>query len=502
MAIEVRIGMESILNYKRLNYEVWYALAEFIDNSTQSFFANRPLLEERMASEEFDQRLTVRLAYDKSKGVLRISDNAMGMSSKDLERALQIARPPDDTSGRSEFGMGLKTAACWLGDRWTVRTSKLGEPFEVSVEFDVPQVASGATALEVKEIAQDPARHYTIVEISHMHSRLHQRTIGKIKTYLASLYRIDTREGDLDIFWDQQKLTYESSLVFLKLADGTEYKRDFKLEVSGKPVSGWVGVLYKGGRPKAGFATIRRGRVIQGQPGAYRPGLIFGQEGGGSNNLINQRLVGEVHLDAFEVSHTKNAILFQGDEEDELERKLAEMAGDYVAKAKVPRKNDPQGGPSTLEVDTAVSELRAEMESPGFLDLLQLMNVPPVDVIRASLEPLRASTSERTPTLNMLIGSLTCSVYLAEDASVNDPYYVADYGTDGSNDRILVLVNQNHPHWRQLQGSEGVLNFLRHCIYDAVAEWQCSRRTGSIEPDTVKQIKDQYLRLEMQELPE
>ena len=39
--MDVVIGPEIIRSYKRLSYTPWHALAEFIDNSTQSFFDNR-----------------------------------------------------------------------------------------------------------------------------------------------------------------------------------------------------------------------------------------------------------------------------------------------------------------------------------------------------------------------------------------------------------------------------------------------------------------------------
>ena len=56
-------------------------------------------------------------------------------------------------------------------------------------------------------------------------------------------------------------------------------------------------------------------------------------------------------------------------------------------------------------------------------------------------------------------------------------------------------MNVNHPHWKQLIASEGVLNYLRHCIYDAIAEWQARKRTSRIDPDTIKMFKDSLLRV-------
>ena len=54
----------------------------------------------------------------------------------------------------------------------------------------------------------------------------------------------------------------------------------------------------------------------------------------------------------------------------------------------------------------------------------------------------------------------------------------------------MIIVNTQHPHWTQLSGSEGVLNYLRHCTYDGVAEWQARRMSASLDPDTIKVLKD------------
>jgi len=36
---------------------------------------------------------------------------------------------------------------------------------------------------------------------------------------------------------------------------------------------------------------------------------------------------------------------------------------------------------------------------------------------------------------------------------------------------------------------------LRQCIYDSVAEWQARAKASTIDPDTVKLLKDRLLRV-------
>jgi hypothetical protein len=235
---------------------------------------------------------------------------------------------------------------------------------------------------------------------------------------------------------------------------------------------------------------LRRGRVVRGHPNAWRPEVIFGP--GGSNDLVNQRIVGEVHLDEFSVSHTKDDILWENDEEEQVERELRKVGADFysIVRSVGKGKGDTRG-PSAAEVQTATDELREEMQSKEFVDSINLTDAPPPEVVAAANAQLIAKASEYDPNLTLEIGDYICKIFISDEYSVNDPYYVHEITSDD----IVVVVNQNHPHWIELQGSEGVLNYLRHCVYDAIAEWQASTRTAAVRPETVRIFKDRLLRL-------
>jgi hypothetical protein len=76
--------------------------------------------------------------------------------------------------------MGMKTAACWFGDRWTVRTKKLGESEEYFIEVDVERVADGNNELPLTRTPKDTSAHYTIVEIHSLNRRLVGQTLKKV----------------------------------------------------------------------------------------------------------------------------------------------------------------------------------------------------------------------------------------------------------------------------------------------------------------------------------
>ena len=60
--------------FSRLNYKPWYAIAEFVDNSTQSFYTHQQELEDCGIID-----VEICVDYDDENDVLTIVDNAFGM---------------------------------------------------------------------------------------------------------------------------------------------------------------------------------------------------------------------------------------------------------------------------------------------------------------------------------------------------------------------------------------------------------------------------------------
>ncbi len=495
--IQLELGYQVIQSYKRLSYTPWHAIAELVDNSTQSYFDNQEELDEALT--ESPNKLFVGIVYEPADGgLLRVSDSAMGMSYDELVNALRVGFPPKNTSGRSKYGMGMKTASCWIGNKWTVRTKKLGETVEHNISVDVNKIASGENDLSHRGVqGKSRSEHYTIIEIKEHNQVFRGRTLGKIKDYLRSIYRQDLRRNSVTIEWQGNALEWcDKDFLFLEAPDGSIYKKDFKFTVNDKKVNGWVGVLSKGSRAKAGFSILNADRVVRGWPESWRPERIYGFQG--RNDLINQRLVGEIYLDGFEVSHTKDDILWHGDEQEEVEKLLEQECADFVAVAREFRKKDDDGGgPSDLEVQTAIDDLQKELSSPEFGDLFELEEVPPPEAVSQALQPLKQNVSKSKPDFHAELKAVSFEIlgYLMNDSSPNDPYVVVE-ATEES--RLMIIVNAQHPHWKQLEGSEGVLNYLRHCTYDGVAEWQARRKSTILDPNTIKILKDRMLRLPLE----
>jgi len=494
MTFQIQIGLDVISSYKRLAYTPWHAIAEFVDNSTQSYLDNRDLLDSQNAGEPIPLEISIIYEGNVRGGLLSIADNAMGMNESELNRALHVALPPENNSGRCRYGMGLKTAACWIGNNWSIKTKKFGERYEYFVEIDVAKIASGNSSLESKVIEKDLNQHYTIIEIRNHNRKFQGRTLGKIREFLGSMYREDFRAGYLDLKWQLASLTWNEFEDRILIArDGEKYKKGFDFIVNGKRVHGWVGILDRGSRADAGFSILHSGRVIKGWPDSWRPSSIYGQMQG-SNDLINQRLLGEIHLDAFEVSHTKDDILWLGDEEEIVEEKLLEFCNDYKSIAlSYRRRSDDERGPSDTEIAAAINEFQREITSPEMVDRIVIEEVPSEESVRTSLDALSFGiTCTHDPNFLVRIDSLSVKLYLVSDMSPQDYYVVTETHHPAE---VVVIINTAHPHWGHLSGSEGVLNYLRDCTYDAVAEWQARKKTSRIDPDTIKILKDRLLRV-------
>lgn len=491
--MQIQIGTEIINSYKRLSYTPWHAIAEFVDNSTQAYFDNKAVLDE--VYRENQEKLNVSIVYDRDLegGTLRISDNSIGMSLKELTDAMKIAVPTNNGYSRSRYGMGLKTAACWLGNYWVVRTKKLGETTEHEVTVDVKKIANGNVDLNhISRNNQPLDSHYTIIEIKNHNRKFYGQTLHKIKKFLSSMYREDIRNDLLQLEWQGETLLWEDPTLLIMELEGEEYKREFNFDVNGKNVYGWAGILEKGSRASAGFSIIVSGRVIKGWPDTWRPSSLFGQFQG-SNDLVNQRLIGEIHFDRFDVTHTKDDILWLDDEDEIVEKKLKESIGELAEFAKKYRKYEDERKPSETEVDVAVSEIQEELDSPEMADQIELEEIPAEEIIQFAKERIVESVKETNPIrIKAVLGSLTVSVYLVEDLSINDPYVTVE---SSINSEVIVIVNKQHPHWSQLKASEGVANYLRHCIYDAISEWKAMKQTSKLNPDTIKLIKDKLLRI-------
>lgn len=306
--IRPNVSMLSVLRY--LEYETWFALAEFVDNSIASFQKNEQKLKE-LHGEGF--QLEVNIEIDDPNNRIVIRDNAAGIEEENYSRAFRAAEIPADTSGLSEFGMGMKSASCWFSDCWTVRTTAIGEKTEKTIRFDMDKIFEDKIEeLEFSSKDVEKNNHYTVIELTNVNKIPRRKGIGKVKSHLTSIYREFIRNGTLVLKINNEIQKFrEPKILKVPLYSEPEsnpikWKRDIDFPIEdGLSVIGFVAIRDKGSTKEAGFALFRRGRVIEGSfDNGFRPQYIFGSP----NSYRYQRVFGELHLEGFDVSFTKKGI--------------------------------------------------------------------------------------------------------------------------------------------------------------------------------------------------
>jgi len=324
--VNIRPGVTILSVLKHLNYKPYYALAEFVDNSIDSYLKNETELRK---IEGDDYKLIVEIEFDNNNHRITIKDNAAGIQKSDYQRAFRTAELPPDNTRLSEFGMGMKSAACWFSNKWQAKSTALNENIERRVTFDITKIVEDKVQeLQIEKTAAKPNAHYTYITLFGIEKKMPVgRGLGKVKRHLASIYRDFFRKGVLDLYINGEKLSYEGPKILntpyyeTPNAESIEWKQkvdfDFGSNKEGTNLRahGFVGIMETMSVKDSGFALFRRGRVIEGSADidvGFRPAALSGSIG----SHRYKRLFGELHLEGFGVSHTKDG--FQWDDNMEV----------------------------------------------------------------------------------------------------------------------------------------------------------------------------------------
>src|SRR5207237_4414477 len=91
------------------------------------------------------------------------------------------------------------------------------------------------------------------------------------------------------------------------------WRTGFQVDFHDKKVTGWAAIMRKGSHAAAGFSVFRRRRLIEGSVGeTYKPHVISGNP----NSFASQRVIGEIFVEGFDVTHTKDGIQWHGYEDE------------------------------------------------------------------------------------------------------------------------------------------------------------------------------------------
>lgn len=384
--VSIRPGISILSILKHIEYDPWFALAEFVDNAIDSYLKN----EKRLKEVEGDNfQLEVKIEFNEVDKRITIKDNAAGIHRADYSRAFRAAEIPPDNSGLSEFGMGMKSAACWFSDNWCVRTSAIGENTEKIVSFDLNKIFyDKLEELDVTTKPQKENSHYTIIELTSINKMPIKKTKGKIKEHLASIYRDFTRQGTLKIYLDNEALEFKDPNIlnapfpYDSKTSPLYWRKEIDFDIDGGKmyVKGFVGLLESMESGKNGFALFRRGRVIEGScDEGFKPKEVMGEVG----SPEWKRIFGELHLEGFNVSFTKKGIKW----DENMEIFLELLKKDLVAASFIKQARDYRVNPPKAELKKA-----AEAVVKSTVDDIKNNVQPTITEIRSTPIPVNENT--------------------------------------------------------------------------------------------------------------
>lgn len=502
LSVNIRPEVDVYATYRRLSYRPWFAIAEFMDNSTQNYHEFRERLLRAYESEE-PSHLRIVVEYDDEQGSLTIRDNAHGMEIEELTRALVLNRPPPNTAGRSEFGMGLKTAACWFGRTWSIDTTRLGSRRALSATVHVLDLAKNKTEeIPIDERKAAKSDHFTQITIEGLYNPIRGMTIARIRDQLRSMYREDLRSREIEISWHGAPVSFEEAPILVEeLQRGRKRKWKKRIRFSVRTpdgdklaVDGWIAIRDPARQRDAGFVLLRRQRVIVGGPGAgYKPEEVFGQ----GNTFRSQRLIGELHLNDWPVTQAKDAFDWSGGLEEEFIQRLKAKCQEYMDYAESYRQ--PPKELTATEMQLAAQPTQEvfsnETFQAGIAEDLSLPD-PPKSAAAEKKDALKLKAVSHGPILfNLDVGTEEWAFRLHWQDQLSDAHWMeVSYPQD---DEIDIFLNTAHPFFAPYLGDPSALELIQKLVLSLALAERIARQVsndGRIAPGDFRNLMNRVLR--------
>jgi hypothetical protein len=501
MDVNIRPGVNILSVLGHLSYKHWYALGEFVDNAVNSGIERNWNRLQAMHAQGY--KLRVEIEIDKNDGGrIVIRDNAAGIASVDYQRAFRTAEIPLDRTGLSEFGMGMKSAGFWFTNTWTVRTKAIGEKRSGKIHFDLSQIMDdGLETLPVEEESARMEDHFTELILLRPAKMPVKKTIGKIKDHLTSIYRQFLKEGKLEIYYDGELLHYEEPKILVaanpREQSGKEvvWKKQVDIRLPGnKRIHGFVAIREEAKMAEAGLALFRRGRLILGSADeGYRPTSVFGQP----NSYRYQRVFGELHVEGFGVSHTKDAIQWEDLEEDFLVELRRQMDAEPLPLLRMAEEYRVRSRTTALSkaATTAVTSTAGVLMSATATIETQRHEVPTASAPPAELPIATETAGSKVIQLHFADQDWIVTIDLANDSGIEDWLSISQSNREARLRLLVIRVNLAHPFMERFSGSSGenIESLLRIAVSMAIAE-TVARDSNIKQAGTFRRHINQLLR--------
>lgn len=452
----------------QVNYTIPDAVGELIDNA----------VDERITGE----LLTVTLYLgQKQGGMIRVVDDGYGMNADMLANAMRMGFSEKQLGAIGKFGLGMKTACTNLGRSFEIISTRSEDTAAHRVLYDeVAFLAANRWEIEIEEIAK-PFEHGTVITITQPKVSIYGGVDDVVATYAGRVFRHFIEN-------DQIQIIVNDVPVAPAEWDLEDDKVEFTFEINGKHVHGWIG-FQRVFTPKGGYGLdlIRHSRVMKRH-----------EKIGFSTHQKNNKIVGEVFLDEFEVVNNKTDFVRDTDDwrqfEEEMKRLLIpvnqEVNRKYRGVLSVKDKT---------RIDDIQDKFQAAVRSEEFARSLDRQML--TDLIREELAPAEvekrdsrfghgkrdgqsgapidfedaARSRPRTPRETHEVLRRTRTRLL----EFNIEHVPVRYGSEssyktwdeeglGTNKRIVVKSNLDHPMFSHMNDT---ITWVKHNIAEAVAEF-------------------------------
>ena len=512
--VDVSPEMQLYKILQRQSYDIGTALAEFVDNSVQSFIDTRRAVPSIKGSEP---TLKVSIEISSTEKRITIEDNAGGINRGNFQRAIRMGhggKHSPEPESLSVYGIGMKSSAIWFSNQWKIETSAVGSGEKLTTTFDLEQLlASGNKSIEVESSPEDYNKHYTKITINDclrdLADRDNQFRDSVLPYLLETFYKfenvfIEIKHDDLVLRTTQATLDEPTPLVYPRVdkkgdaLSSTPFRWKKKLDFThaGKSVRGFIMIRETGSYPGPGIRLLRNRRVINGTEGGGRqnkPEVLLGT----SNKYASQRIYGEVHLNDFPVNFMKTGFDINMDSlyraiKTQISARPPDVIEDFIEQATCFRKKKATSDPRTKPGTEPEPETEAKTEAKPKRTRKGETNIPFSQELNDALQELKFKKLYR------LYESL-CHVSLIKDPvlayvgawALLDSLAAQMGKTDGKS-----FDSFYNSEISRLATGRGERNDYRHVIYDLHKKGNMNKHSPRYEAMEAQQLASDFPTIE------
>jgi len=461
----------------QVNYTIPDAVGELVDNE----------IDARIAGE----LLTIEVYVGKKEdGMIQVKGNGKGMDGEALAWALKLGYSSKGGSDIGQFGLGLKTASTNLGRRFEIVTVPIGAEKGYRVRYDEKAfLKKNKWEVEVAEVDK-PFEHGTVITITDPKVSIYGGVKDTISLALGRTFRHFLKGGQVEIYVNAAPvLPFEWDLQ-----EG--YSQEINFDINGKTVRGWFGLQKKASlKTGYGFELIRHNRIV----------LQHAKLGFNAHPKLAW-IVGELHLDEFQVVNNKTDFVRDTDDWRKLDEKMTELMRPLVEMANKKYQQDlpPKDKVRVADVQDKVETALRSEEFARTLDHRLLADalkgeLAPVPVEQRGKEPngKKAPTAVAEPEVDTPEDAAEMRKRTPKEVHdvlrrtrvkllhLNIEHIIVKFGPDalykwweidgmGAAEKLIVSSNIDHPMFSAV---DDTVTWIKHNIAEAAAEY-LSKETG------------------------